>query len=471
VTRPLLVVGISGATWDVLDPLIAAGRLPTLARLRREGTAGVLRSVRATGDDHYRPQVAWATVATGCVPERHGVVRFFHDGGDLREPPLWELWSRSGGTVGVYGWPGTWPPTPVEGFVVPSHLARDDRTWPPGLAPIKRLDRLLQGAEREPHARASVHAARLLLGVVRRHRVGAHALARIGALAARMPFADQDERRLLRRIAKLELGVEVLTDLRRRFAPDLVTLHTFLPDFAMHRYWRYWQPQLFDEPSGDQVRLRDAIPEAHVRVDRAVRRLLETSSPDTVVAVVSEHGMAPEPRSSELGPVYWSIRGGRLLDAVGLASSFEPCPIARWVAYRPHTRAANGCAELARRLRGAQLVPTGRRLLQVQEHGGDVIVKLDLADQAAADAGTDLGRLPVRIDDRTMPFSAIARPLGSRRSAMHARDGILLVHGNGIRAKAGLEGATLVDVLPTLLAATGRPVPDGLDGSILDVFD
>ena len=101
---PVLVVGVSGATWDVVEPLVAAGRLPRLARLRARGAWCTLRSVRVEGDDHVRPQPAWATAATGCRPERHGVTRYFHEADELREPTLWELWERQGLTVGLFGW-------------------------------------------------------------------------------------------------------------------------------------------------------------------------------------------------------------------------------------------------------------------------------------------------------------------------------------------------------------------------------
>ena len=134
----------------MVEPLIAAGRMPHLARLRAEGTSATLASVRARGDDHFRPQVAWASAATGVLPERHGVLRYFHEADDLRARPIWELWGERGLSVGIYGWPATWPPRPVRGFVIPSHLARDSRTWPPDLAPIKELDRMQQDREREP---------------------------------------------------------------------------------------------------------------------------------------------------------------------------------------------------------------------------------------------------------------------------------------------------------------------------------
>jgi arylsulfatase A-like enzyme len=46
----------------------------------------------------------------------------------------------------------------------------------------------------------------------------------------------------------------------------------------------------------------------------------------------------------------------------------------------------------------------------------------------------------------------------------HRRDGLLVLGGAGIRPAGEIALADIVDVLPTLLALAGVPVPDGLDG-------
>ena len=43
--RPTLVIALDGATFDVIEPLVAAGRLPHLARAMREGRSAPLPSV------------------------------------------------------------------------------------------------------------------------------------------------------------------------------------------------------------------------------------------------------------------------------------------------------------------------------------------------------------------------------------------------------------------------------------------
>ncbi len=62
-----LAIGLDGCSWNVLDPLLETGELPTLARLRAEGAHGVLES---TVPFYTGP--AWASFATACSPAAHG---------------------------------------------------------------------------------------------------------------------------------------------------------------------------------------------------------------------------------------------------------------------------------------------------------------------------------------------------------------------------------------------------------------
>ena len=57
-----------------------------------------------------------------------------------------------------------------------------------------------------------------------------------------------------------------------------------------------------------------------------------------------------------------------------------------------------------------------------------------------------------------------------RRSAMHAGEAIVVLHGPPIRKRGTIEGARLIDSAPTLLRAAGLPVPETLEGRGLEVF-
>jgi predicted AlkP superfamily phosphohydrolase/phosphomutase len=57
-------------------------------------------------------------------------------------------------------------------------------------------------------------------------------------------------------------------------------------------------------------------------------------------------------------------------------------------------------------------------------------------------------------------------------SGHHRPDGILIVSGPGIRSGTHLEGASILDLAPTILHAMGSAVPQDLDGRVLsELFD
>jgi predicted AlkP superfamily phosphohydrolase/phosphomutase len=98
----VILIGLDGATWEVIEPLRAAGKLPAFDRLVREGASGVALSIR---EPHpYESAALWTTVATGLHPEAHGILA--NAMGDLaptsnmrRVKALWNIASEHGRSV------------------------------------------------------------------------------------------------------------------------------------------------------------------------------------------------------------------------------------------------------------------------------------------------------------------------------------------------------------------------------------
>ena len=61
----LLIIGLDGATFSVLDPLMAEGRMPNLKRFIAGGVSGILNSTQPP----ITP-AAWTTFMTGKGPTR-----------------------------------------------------------------------------------------------------------------------------------------------------------------------------------------------------------------------------------------------------------------------------------------------------------------------------------------------------------------------------------------------------------------
>ena len=67
----VLVVGLDGATWDVIFPLLQEGKLPNLKYLIDGGMWGYLNS---TNPPMTLP--SWSSMLTGCNPGKHGIFDF-----------------------------------------------------------------------------------------------------------------------------------------------------------------------------------------------------------------------------------------------------------------------------------------------------------------------------------------------------------------------------------------------------------
>jgi hypothetical protein len=146
------------------------------------------------------------------------------------------------------------------------------------------------------------------------------------------------------------------------------------------------------------------------------------------------------------------------------------CPIARWLAIRTGDGSPVP-ADTVARLRAVTVVETGLPLFQVVEHGHDeVVVKLALDRSVPRYRDGHLDALRVSSVAGVVPFGELASRFGRPRSAMHAREGVLVLAGGVVDpGKAAVE-AELVDFAPTILAAAGITPPDGLDGRVLPVL-
>ncbi len=132
-----ILAGWSGADWELLNPLIDAGRMPCLARLVEEGSVGGL-----SGTGPLLPALQWSTIATGCTADRHGVLASTEpdprSGGarpagsaSRRTKAIWNLLEESGIRTHVAGWPASHPADPIRGVFVSDAFFR--ATAPYGL--------------------------------------------------------------------------------------------------------------------------------------------------------------------------------------------------------------------------------------------------------------------------------------------------------------------------------------------------
>src|SRR5215218_9650409 len=125
VSEPMrvLCLGLDGADYDLVRELLEENRLPTLARLSREGTFGPLRSTIPA----FTP-TAWSSFLTGLNPAGHGIFAFTSNpnrgGGRLESAasragaPLWRYLGAADIKSAFVTVPFTHPPEPLKGILV-----------------------------------------------------------------------------------------------------------------------------------------------------------------------------------------------------------------------------------------------------------------------------------------------------------------------------------------------------------------
>ncbi len=486
-TPRLIVLGLDGADWGIVTPLVERGALPNLARLIEEGVSGPLRS---TIPPHT--PCAWSTIFTGVNPGKHGLFTFntllpgtrqwrLTRSTDRKARALWEILGEDGMTAGVFNVPMTYPVEQVNGWMVSGMIG----------AP-------------EPNE-ACFHPAVLRDEVFEiLPEFSMKAVARSGG---HYPLDEMQRQMSGRARALRSLATRRPTDL-------LVTVCTYTD--AVQHHWN--ADPTIAEPNADEV-----LEQVYINADAMLGDMMKSAGPETDILVLSDHGF---------GPVNLYVNLDRLLADMGWASS-------RTTVERQVARAGNLAHKIARKLgRGKKRDPLVNDIsrdiawsrTRAYSLGTHISLRLNLAGREpagtvpAAEFDRALEQMVAELAALEIPNAPWARFEGHRREDLfhgpysdlmpdlvalatggqsltmprrdylagqpafltpaeavaldpnivrgtHRLDGIIAGWGPSFKAGARVGGATLQDVTPTLLHALGHAIPEYMDGKpLLDML-
>ena len=489
--KRLAIIGLDGATFELIHPWVEQGRLPNFARLLEHGASSGLRSV-----PNMNTAPAWTTFMTGKNPGKHGIFWFAEEGNaagkvrfvtaaDRDGASLWRLLSDGDRRVCVMNVPLTYPVEAVNGVMVagfdaPSTSSRNF-TFP---------ENLLADVER-----------------------------RCGPYHLHVPVIAHAEAGRRSRVAEdilkaEETRVSAAIDLLQSEPWDVFMYMIKATDMAAHYLWDYDSPEQ-----------HDLLP-VYEYADAALGRFAEAAGEDCGMLVMSDHGFGWRQPAAEYlndilaqlgymgkaqshseGATWRAFRIAKRLGprAKGAVKRLLPGAYSRfgyrvrfggidWSQTRAYCDNTRSCVWI--NLRGRN--PKG--LVEPGEYQGLIDelreVLLALTDPSTGERVVEAAWLPeeiysgphtssapdIQIDwnyDRPVKGLKYEGRLGSAESkesakgtmnaltGAHRPTGILLMSGPQFGPPGSLEDAKLQDIAPTVLHIAGLPVPDDMDGRVL----
>lgn len=496
----VLVIGIDGATFDLLKPWAEAGDLPNLAQMMAEGVHGPLES---TIPPVTAP--AWSTFATGVNLGKHSVFDFIRPMGgqydlvnatSIRAPTLWKILSEAGRKVGTMNVPVTYPPQPVNGFEIGGMLSPVSGSF---TYPANLLDRYE--------------------GKLKPYRIAPHVQYKPGN---ETEFIDDLLDLVERRSA---YALQLMAD----YPYDFLMFHFQATDNMQHAFWKFVDPTHPRYDPQAAARFGPGLKQLYQRVDDAIGQMRDRLTDDATVIVMSDHGFGSlhyvvnlnlflldqgllklkkgawtrlkaglfraglTPASfwhlierTGLQNYVWQVSKSTRNRVVGRFLSFDDVDWSQTVAYSiGHVgqiyvnlkgREPHGIVEPGEQHEAVKQQATAAlHQLRHPETGQPLVDRVIPGEQVVhgpyAHQGPDLHLVMDGYQTIAFPLFATDRHIVTRQirgdSGCHRLHGILIAAGPEIHQGKTIENAHIMDLAPTILHLMGLPVLDDMDGRVL----
>jgi predicted AlkP superfamily phosphohydrolase/phosphomutase len=266
----VVVIGLDAATWTLIRPWMAEGKMPNLAKLMKAGVSGTLESILPP----ITPP-AWTSFMTGKNPGKHGIFNFVeteHGGYAMnyanatsrRSPTVWKLLNDAGYSVGTMNIPFTYPPEPLHGFQI-------------------------SGMDTPSETSPFIHPPELREELVK-HLGGIQLDLRwLGAMTT-----DERRNKVLAEMEQMDNQWTKAALYLLENHPQDVMMFVFMSiDTVQHYFWQHMDKGHFLHDSKLAPKFADAVRKVYERLDVATGQIIDRLPPETTLFVVSDHGGGP----------------------------------------------------------------------------------------------------------------------------------------------------------------------------------
>ncbi len=450
----VLLLAFPGMSWSVAEDLIEKGEMPNLARLRRSGSWGDAHTVKP-----LLPPVVWTSIATGKTSEEHGVMSFSATSNEVRVKRIWDIYASRGWSVGLFGWPVTWPPPEnVDGFVVPAISDLGTDATPPELGFIREL--AMNEKTNRPRAWGR-YWRYAFLGI----KYGAQ-LGTVIESGKALVFDDRggDQIRAVdlfrKRVLRSRLSCDHFVDLRRRTNPEFAAFHTNIIDVAQAHFWKYYEPSKFENTSPEDIeRYGSSVHDAYRHVDGSIGRILAATGPNDLVVVVSDHGAEA---ISEAAAKTYTLRLEPLLESMRLKNVVEATNVGARTYVRMKSGHEGDLNRVRRLFETARLGDANERAFatRVDEWENLVVTVEPITNERPHDT--------VLFQGGRCRVSDVVRAIEIQESSQMKETGAIVLAGKGVVPGGRIAGASLLDLVPTLLALSDFDLAADMPGDVIE---
>ncbi len=481
-TRRTLLIGLDGATFSILDSLMAEGVMPCLKKLIASGARAELTSVIPA----LTPP-AWTSLMTGRKPGNHGIFDFLRfefrsgerqlrvlDSNDVACVTIWSILAREGLKSTVLNFPMTFPARGISGNVVP------------GWVPWRHLrlacyPRTLYERLREALPEFNPRELAMDMSLEERALEGCH--------------GEEDYEHLIKlHIRRERQWFDVVRHLMREEPADLTAVLFDGVDKLQHVCWRFLDPTLFPAaPSPLESRIREWCLEYFREIDGFIGEIVTMGGKDASVVIASDHGFGPTVEVFYVNE--WLHRHGYLFwadsanverkhpETLGMgtmarrfyeidwdkSTAYCPTPSGNGIYISPPTADGKGVpAERYESFRRELM----ESLLRFKDPSSGERTIRRIWTREEAFAGEHMESAPdltLILRDgglvSILPSEVLIKPR-SETSGAHRPNGVFVAAGPGIRRGIDLPALSILDIAPILLHTLDLPVPEDMEGRV-----
>lgn len=470
----LVVIGVDGADFKVINHLMKESRLPNIASMIENGVQGILNSTIPCVSP-----VAWTSFMTGKNPGKHSIYDFsgkvpgsyrfkINTAKNRKAKPFWMNLSEKNKRVLVIGVTLTYPPDPVNGYMVsglgiPADSDIKSYAYPPGFA----LEIVNNFGKFNTVPDADFR---------------------------KLNSSDREKEKYLRGVfEQIEYRVKIFKHMWQKEIFDFSMIFFLDTDGASHYFWKYMDST---HKQYTPNRYSDAIYKVYEKVDSAVGELLTMINEETDVILVSDHGFGPLNRVVFLNnwlesKSYLKVRGCRTI--LSKLSNKKEIEWKKTKAYFNGTvgsifinlkgKEPNGIVDISEYEELCHRIKMDLLNLEDPESGEKVVnnvyKKAELFNSENVETAPDLSVTFKK------GYSVIGEEIALHNikdtgkvivdsnnwSGTHEPEGIFIAYGRNFKKGHRVQGANIIDIAPTLLYLRDVPIPKSMDGKLLkDIF-